>query len=143
MRTILGPILFLLIFSFGHFGIGFVQAQEEDVVLVQGNPPLTQLTVGKSIVLLEWALDIKLAREHELKIKETLIRAWQTNDREDIKGALEIVEIYEKVAKLSEGERNNARGALQEVILTSVIESVLSEIVSHGSFSMGAVSNRE
>jgi hypothetical protein len=120
MRTVLGPIVFLLIFSVGHIGIAFAQAEGEEVVLVQGNPPLTQLTVGKSIVLLEWALDIKLTAEHKSKIKQALIRAWQTNDREDIKGALEIVEIYEKVAKLSEGERNQVRGALQEVILKSI-----------------------
>lgn len=49
MRTILGPILFLLIFSVGHLGIVSAQAEGEDVVLVQGTPPLTQLTVGKSI----------------------------------------------------------------------------------------------
>lgn len=120
MRTILGPILFLLIFSVGHLGIVSAQAGGEDVVLVQGTPPLTQLTVGKSIVLLEWALNIKLSTEHEFKIKQALIRAWQTNDREDINGALEIVEIYEKVAKMNEAERNKARGPLQEVILKSI-----------------------
>ena len=120
MRTILRPIMFLLVFFLGPFGIASAQGEGEDVVLVKGNPPLTQLTVGKSIVLLEWALDLKLSPEHELKIKEALIRAWQTNDREDIKGALEIVEIYEKVSKLSEEERNKARGPLQEVILKSM-----------------------
>lgn len=112
--------MFLLVFSLGPFGIASAQGEGEDVVLVKGNPPLTQLTVGKSIVLLEWALDLKLSPEHELKIKEALIRAWQTNDREDIKGALEIVEIYEKVSKLSEEERNKARGPLQEIILKSM-----------------------
>ena len=120
MRTILGSIIFLLIFSPGHSRIASAQGAGEDVVLVQGNPPLTQLTVGKSIVLLEWALDIKLSPEQELKIKQALIRAWQTNDREDINGAMEIVAIYEKVAKLSEGERNKARGAIQEAILKSL-----------------------
>lgn len=117
---VLGLITLILILSPGHPGIASAQAQGEDVLLVQGNPPLTQLTVGKSIVLLEWALDIKLSPEHELKIKEVLIRAWRTNDREDINGALEIVGLYEKVAKLSEAERNQARGAIQEVILKSI-----------------------
>jgi hypothetical protein len=119
MRTILRAIIFLLIVSPG-IGIASAQGAGDDVVLVQGNPPLTQLTVGKSIVLLEWALDLKLSPEEELKIKQTLIRAWQTNNREDIKGALEIVEIYEKIAKLTEEERNSARGALQEIILKSL-----------------------
>jgi hypothetical protein len=119
MRTILRPLIFLLIFSLG-VGIASAQGEGDDTVLVQGNPPLTQLTVGKSIVLLEWALDLKLSPEHELKIKQTLIRAWQTNNREDINGALEIVKIYEKVAQLNEAERNNARGALQEIILKSL-----------------------
>jgi hypothetical protein len=54
------------------------------------------------VVLEKTRTQIKLSREQELKIKHVLIRAWQTNDREDNKGALEIVETYEKVAKLSE-----------------------------------------
>ena len=118
--TILGRITLILMVSLGHAGIAAAQAQGEDVLLVKGNPPLTQLTVGKTIVLLEWALDIKLSPEHELKIKDALIRAWQTNDREDINGTLEIVGIYEKVAKLSEPERNKARGPIQEIILKSM-----------------------
>ncbi len=48
MRTILRPIVFLLVV---FLGVGIASAQD-DVVLVQGNPPHTQLTVGKSIVLL-------------------------------------------------------------------------------------------
>ena len=120
MRTIPGSIVFLLIFSLAQSGVASAQGASEDMVLVQGNPPLTQLTVGKVIVLLDWALDLKLSNEQELKIKQALIRAWQTNDRDDIKGALEMVEVYEKVSKLSEAERNNARGPLQEVILKSI-----------------------
>ena len=120
MRTIRGLIMLLLILSLGHSEIASAHAQGEDVVLVQGNPPLTQLTVGKSIVLLEWALNLKLSYDQELRIKQALIRAWQTNNREDINGAVEIVNIYEKVAKLSEGERDKARGELQEIILKSL-----------------------
>lgn len=120
MRTILRPIMFLFIFSLGHFEVALAQSEGRDVVLVQGNPPLTQLMVGKTIVLLDWALDLKLSPEQELKIKQVLIHAWQTNNREDIKGTLEIIEIYEKVAKLSEAERNNARGTLQELMLQSI-----------------------
>src|SRR5688572_9220472 len=119
MRIILRLIMFLLIFSLG-VGIASAQGEPDDVVLVQGNPPLTQLTVGKSIVLLEWALDFKFSPEHELKVKQTLIRAWQTKNGEDINGALEIVKIYDKLAQLNETERNNARGALQEIILKSL-----------------------
>jgi endonuclease III len=72
------------------------------------------------VVLEKTRTQIKLSREQELKIKDVLIRAWQTNDREDNKGALEIVETYEKVAKLSEAERNKARGPLHDVILKSI-----------------------
>jgi hypothetical protein len=113
------PCLFLFVFSFGIAHTA-AYSQQKDVVLVQGNPPLTQLMVGKVIVLLDWALELKLSKEQELKIKDVLIHSWQTNDREDIQGALDIIEIYEKVSRLSENERNNARGKLQEVILQSI-----------------------
>lgn len=120
MRTQLRFLIFLFIFTLGHAGIALAQADEKDVVLVKGNPPLTQLMVGKTIVLLDWALDLRLSPEQELEIKQVLIRAWQTNNREDIKGAAEIIEIYEKVNKLSETERNNFRETLQELLLKSI-----------------------
>lgn len=103
---------------------GFAQtkvcSQEKDVILVDGNPPLTKLMAGKVIVLLDWALELKLTNQQQVKISEVLIRSWQTNNREDIQGALDIIEIYEKVFPMNEAERNNARGKLQQLILQSI-----------------------
>ncbi len=95
-------------------------SQEKEVVLVPGNPPLTRLMAGKVNVLLDWVLELKLTNQQEIKISEVLIRSWQTNNREDIQGALDIIEIYEKVFRMSEAERNNARGKLEEIILQSL-----------------------
>lgn len=95
-------------------------SQEKDVILVEGNPPLTQLMVGKFIVLFDWALELKLSAEQESTIKQALIRSWKTKNREEINGALSIVEIYEKVFQMSESERSQARGKLEELLLQSV-----------------------
>jgi hypothetical protein len=56
-------------------------AQEKEIVLVNGNPPLTQLMVGKTIVLLDWMLDLKLTQEQELQIKEILVKSWKEISR--------------------------------------------------------------
>lgn len=102
---------------------GQATRSQNDAVIVQGDPPLTRLMVGKTIVLLDWALGLKLSREQKLKVEQALVHTWQTNDREGINGALEVVQTYEKVAALTEAERNKVRGKLEEVILRSMREN--------------------
>jgi len=128
-------LLYFLLLFIVDFGIVHTKvfSQEKDVVLVKGNPPLTQLMVGKVIVLLDWALELKLSSEQELKIKQVLISAWQKNNREEMSSTLDVIEIYEKVAQLSEAERNNARAKLAEAMLQNIStepKDELSQILS-------------
>ncbi len=95
-------------------------SQNDDTVLVPGNPSLTQLMAGKVIVLLDWALKLKLSKEQELQIKDMLIKTWRSKDQAEMRGALEIIEIYEKIFAMSEADRNGARGHLKELLLKSV-----------------------
>ncbi len=97
-----------------------VRSQTDDVVLVAGDPPLTQLMAGKVIVLLDWALELRLSKDQELQIKDALVTAWKTKNRPDIEGALQIIEIYEKIFRMTEAERNRARGPLAETLLGSI-----------------------
>jgi hypothetical protein len=112
-------VLLLMVFGACVFQ-NTVRAQERDVVIVDGNPPLTKMTGGKIIALLDWALELDLSTAEQGKIAENLIRTWQKNDREDIDGALQLAELYEKVQRMTEAERNNARGKLRELILNSI-----------------------
>jgi hypothetical protein len=95
-------------------------AQTDDPVLVDGEPPLTQLMAGKVIVLLDWALELKLSNQQQVRIKEALIDVWKARNQSEMRGALDIIEVYEKVFRMSEAERNQARGALGQTLLKSI-----------------------
>lgn len=97
-----------------------MQSQTPDTILVPGDPPLTQLMVGKVIVLLDWALELKLSKDQELQIKDALVSSWKAKNQSDIDGALQIIEVYEKVFRLSDAEREKARGPLGEVLLKAI-----------------------
>src|SRR5687768_8490393 len=83
-----------------------VFSQEQDVVIAQGDPPLTQLMAGKVIVLLDWALELKSSPDQELQMRQILVDSWRSGSRNQIRGALELIEIYEKVFRMSVPEQN-------------------------------------
>jgi len=96
------------------------RAQTDDAILAAGDPPLTQLMTGKVIVVLDWALELQLSNAQELEIKDVLVKTWKSNKQSEIKGALELIELYEKVFRMSEAERNKVRGPLKELLLKSI-----------------------
>ncbi len=62
---------------------------QDDKTLVNGNPPLTKLMVGKTIVLLDWILDLKLTKDQENKIGDVIQNAWRTKNKAQMKSTLE------------------------------------------------------
>lgn len=120
MRSIFRSLGFLLILSAAVIVAASAQNGGDDEVLAQGDPPLTQLMVGKVIVLLDWGLELQLVPEQELQIKRSLIQTWRRNDREDIRGALEVIDVYERISRMSEKERNAARANLKTILLQSI-----------------------
>jgi hypothetical protein len=111
-------------FIFLIFNLGVsqttVHAQERDVVLVEGNPPLTQLMVDKGAGLLQWSLEIKLSSEQKSMLQTVMVRVWKEKNAKEMQSILEMVEIHDKVIRMSEAERNNVRGQLQAAILKNL-----------------------
>lgn len=95
-------------------------AQEKDVILVNGNPPLTQLMVGKTIVLLDWILDLKLTKDQENKIGDVIQNAWRTKNKAQMKSTLDVIDVYEHIVKLSEPERNKVKEKMQPQVLANL-----------------------
>lgn len=99
---------------------GNASSQSDDAVLAAGDPPLTQLMAGKVIVLLDWALELKLSNAQEMQIRDTLVAGWKSKDQAEISGTLQIIELYEKIFRMGEDERNKARGPLKDLFLKSI-----------------------
>src|SRR5687767_14110743 len=73
-------LLFTLFFGFAG---GRVHSQQ-DVTIVEGEPPLTQSMVARTLILLEWSLDIRLSDEQRAQIARSIIGYWKTNNRTEI-----------------------------------------------------------
>jgi len=109
-----------------------IYSQDKEVVLVNGNPPLTQLMAGKTIVLLDWLLDLHLNPDQEKKIADILIQAWKTKNKAQIKSTIDIIELYDEIFLLSEAERNKIKEKLQPGIIEKLYKEpkdALSQIV--------------
>ena len=102
------------------FGVESLAQDPADAVLVNGNPPLTQLMVGKTIVLMDWVLGLDVDRAREMEIRRILIDTWRRGRSEEIRGVLAIIDTYEKVFRMNETERAAERGRLSEIFLRSL-----------------------
>jgi hypothetical protein len=91
-----------------------------DAVLVNGNPSLTQLMVGKTIVLMDWVLGLDVDRTREMEIRRILIDTWRRGDREDIRGVLAVIDAYGTVFRMNETERAAQRGRMRGIVLQSL-----------------------
>lgn len=107
--------LFLVAFS---FGIAATAAySQEDAVIAQGNPPLTQSMFAKTIVLLEWSLDIKFSEAQRAKIAKAMIGYWKTNNRAEIDNAVEIAKVVDGLKQATAEDRNKAKEVIRAEIL--------------------------
>jgi len=103
-------------------------SQDKEIILVKGNPPLTQLMVGKTIVLLDWVLDLRLSKDQELKIKDIVVNAWKTTNKAAIKSTSDIIDVYEKVFKLNAAEQNKLKEKMQPAILQNLYKEPKDEL---------------
>jgi hypothetical protein len=96
---------------------------QEDAVLAPGNPPLKASVFAKTVILVEWALDLKFSEEERLKIANIMIKYWQENNRKEIENALEVVNIYDGLAKAGAEDRKKAK----EIIRGEILKNLKSE----------------
>jgi hypothetical protein len=113
--------LFLFAFS---FGIAATAAySQEDAVIAQGNPPLTQSMFAKTIVLLEWSLDIKFSEAQKAKVAKAMIGYWKANNRAEMDNAVEIAKVVDGLMQAPAEDRNKAK----EVIRAKILQGLRNE----------------
>lgn len=117
----LSSLLLLTVF------LGRVQSQE-DAIVVQGNPPLTQSMVAKTLILLDWSLDIRLSDEQKMQIAQAVIGYWKANNRAEINNTLEAVKLVDGLRQASPAERDKAKEIIQAEILKGLRSETNDEI---------------
>lgn len=119
--------LLLFVVGFGAFN-PTAYSQENDTILAQGNPPLTKSMAGKTIILLEWALDIRLSREQQTKILQTLIGYWKTKNQAEINNTVEVANLIDGLMKASEENQLKAKETLRPDLLQGLRQDTDDEI---------------
>jgi hypothetical protein len=87
-------------------------------VLATGTPELTQRMVTELTEFLEWLLEISLSLPDRAVIKASLLDSWQKNNREEIEGTVQVLELARGLAQESTTERRQARTKLLPDFLT-------------------------
>src|SRR5687767_4144793 len=122
---VLSSLLLLTLF-FG-FPSGRVHSQQ-DVTIVEGNPPLTQSMVARTLTLFEWSLDIRLSDEQRAKIARSIIGYWKTNNRMEINNTLEAVKLVDGLSRASQSEQDKAKEIIQAEMLKGLRSDTNDEI---------------
>lgn len=93
---------------------------DEDQVLVQGSPHLTQRMVNALAGFYEWALEGRLTKTQHDSFQNELIKVWQRTDdgsRREVAFYIELLKADIVARGSSEAERQRMRRQLQELLL--------------------------
>src|SRR3954470_15136141 len=85
--------------------------------LVKGDPPLTQPMVDHVVDFFEWSLGVHLSESDKVQVQQKLTNAWKANDRSDIAGTNQILELYMKLQGLSNDQLAQTRLELREQLV--------------------------
>jgi hypothetical protein len=90
------------------------KAEAKPVVLVPGDPPLTEELIGRHRELSEWLLAAPLTESQRVEQRELLIQAWKSKSKPDIDGALEIVAMHKDLGEQEPKQRNAMQESLRD-----------------------------
>ena len=128
MKKFFLTISFLFIISLGSVGQLLAQPDDYNAVVVNGNPPLTKALVAKTLVLLEWSLDIRLSNEQRDGVFQSMIGYWRANNRAEIESAVEVARLVDRLQALSAEQQEKLRETLRNEILDNLRQDTDDEI---------------
>ncbi len=82
-------------------------------VLAEGDPPLTVELVDRTTGFIEWMLDVPLTDGQRQTIREGLVESWTSNNREDVEGIADLLQLEAQVREMDEATRLALRAQVQ------------------------------
>lgn len=89
-------------------------------VLVQGQPPLTEETVGRFTEFFEWAFDVQLTAEQRQVLRKYTIDAWTQKKKSDMDDVVQVVQQQVELAKLDAQQRGFVRVKVEPELLAQM-----------------------
>jgi hypothetical protein len=97
-------------------GPGFAQSR----VLVQGQPPLTEETVGRFTEFFEWAFDVQLTIEQRQVLRKWTVDSWTQKKASDMNDVVQLVQQQTDLSKLDAQQRGLVRLKLEPELLSQM-----------------------
>jgi hypothetical protein len=85
---------------------------QKDIVLVSGNPPLTQRMVDQYVSVCEYILEFKLDKERRVRFEQATVKYWTDDDRKQIGVFLDTLKLYGKPDELKRIRDSNQQGVI-------------------------------
>jgi hypothetical protein len=95
-------------------------ARGQSPVLVPGQPPLTEETVGRFTEFFEWAFDVQLTVEQCQVLRKYAVDAWSQKKKSDMDDVLQVVQQQAELAKLDAPKRALVRAQIEPELLTQM-----------------------
>ena len=89
-------------------------------VLVQGQPPLTEETVGRFTEFFEWAFDVQLTVEQRQVLRKYAVDAWSQKKKSDMSDVIQLVQQQVELSKLDAPKRALVRAQVEPELLTQM-----------------------
>lgn len=86
-------------------------------VLVQGQPPLTEETVGRFTEFFEWAFDVHLTNEQRLVLRKYTVDSWTQKKQSDMNDVVQLVQQQIELSKLDAQQRGYVRVKIEPELL--------------------------
>ena len=97
----------------GALGQNANAPENPTTVLAEGDPPLTVELVDRTSGFIEWLLDVPLTDGQRQTIRDGLVESWTSNNREDVEGILDLLQLEAQVRELDEATRLALRAQVQ------------------------------
>ncbi len=89
-------------------------------VIVAGNPPLTQETIGRFTEFFEWAFDVRLTSDQQEVVRKYMVDSWTQKKTTDINDVVQVVQQQIELAKLTADQRTYVRVKIEPELLTQM-----------------------
>ena len=86
-------------------------------VLVKGQPPLTEETVGRLTEFFEWAFDVHLTNDQRQVLRNYAVDAWTQRKKSDMDDVLQTVQQQVELSRLDPGQRGFVRVKIEPELL--------------------------
>jgi hypothetical protein len=89
-------------------------------VVVRGNPPLTEETIGRFTEFFEWAFDVRLTNDQQEVVRKYMVDSWTQKKTSDISDVVQVVQQQAELAKLPADQRTYVRVKIEPELLAQM-----------------------